>query len=230
MNIKNNFKMTTHEEEGDEMKPFMMTREPTFAIFSAKRRSGKTHMITYLMYSFHALYQNVVIINPTAFNGFYKQYTNNIVENFDDKLIEQLMRRQKELTRLGKRNHVLLILDDCLSMANFNSPVFLQMATQGRHYQVSCWISTQHYMKVPQSLRMNVDYMFIMGNQKGEVLKNVFDELAGYFDSEKEFIACVKKNLANYGCFVLDNTEGSYHRIQAPAILPKFFLNMKKKK
>lgn len=211
-----------------EEKEFMMTREPTFNIFSAKRKSGKTHLITFLMYSFHELYQNIIIINPTAFNGFYRKYTNNIVENFNDTLIEKLMRRQKALTRKGIRNHVLLILDDCLSIASFASPVFLQLASQGRHYQISCWISTQHYTKIPPSLRMNVDYMFIMGNQKGEVLKIVYDELGGYFDSDKEFITCVKRNLSNYGCFVLDNTEGTYHRIQAPATLPKFFLNMKK--
>ena len=126
---------------GDEdMKEFLMTTEPTFSIFSAKRRSGKTHLITYLMYSFHKLYQNIIIINPTAFNGFYRKYTNNIIENFNDDVIEKLMKRQKALTRKGVRNHVLLILDDCLSKANFNSQVFLQMATQGRHYQVSCII------------------------------------------------------------------------------------------
>lgn len=221
--------MAAQENENNKMADMIMMPEPTFCIFSAKRRSGKTHLMTYMLYKFSPLFQNIIIINPTAFNGFYKRYTNNIVGVYQDELIEKLLEKQVVLTKKGVKNHVLLLFDDCLSKANFNSKVFETLATQGRHYQVSCWISTQHYMKIPQALRMNVDYMFVMGNQKGEVLKIVYDELGGYFDSKEEFIACVKRNLLNYGCFVLNNAEGSYHRIQAPAILPRFFLNMKKR-
>lgn len=221
--------MAAQENENNNMKPMIMMPEPTFCIFSAKRRSGKTHLITYMMYKFHPLYQNLIIVNPTAFNGFYKKYTNNIVGTFRDELLADLLEKQMVLTKKGVKNHVLLILDDCLSKANFNSKSFETIATAGRHYQISCWISTQHYMKIPQALRMNVDYMFLLSNQKGEVLKIVYDELGGYFDDEKVFTTCVKKNLLNYGCFVLNNAEGTYHRIQAPATLPSFYLNMKKR-
>jgi hypothetical protein len=221
--------MTSNIKE-NEITQMYMTPEPTFAIFSAKRRSGKSHLMTYMIYKFSSLYDNVIIVNPTAFNGHYKKYTSNVIESFDEVLIQKLLKRQTELTRKKVKNHVLIVCDDCLSKANFNSKIFETLATQGRHYQVSCWISTQHYTKIPQPLRLNVDYMFIMGNQKTEVLKNVYDELAGYFDSEKEFIACVKDNLINYGCFVLDNIRGTYSRIQAPEKLPKFYINMRKKK
>jgi hypothetical protein len=212
----------------NEMVPFTMTYEPTFCVFSAKRRSGKSHLITMMMYKFISHFDMVYVFNPTAFNGHYKKYTPNVYENWDDEKIEKLLKRQAALTGKKKRNRVLLICDDCLSKANFNSKVFEQIATQGRHYQVSCWISTQHYAKIPQPLRLNVDYMLIMGNQKVEVLKRVYDELAGYFDSEKEFITCVKDNLNDYGCFLLNNIDGTWSVIRAPAELPKFYLAAKK--
>lgn len=222
--------MTTQDKQNNKITNLYMVAEPTFAVFSAKRRSGKSHLITFMMYKYSSLYDNLIIVNPTAFNGHYKKYTSNVIETFDEVLIQKLLKRQVELTRKNIRNHVLIICDDCLSKANFNSKTFETLATQGRHYQVSCWISTQHYTKIPQPLRLNVDYMFILGNQKTEVLKKVYDELAGYFDNEKGFVMCVKENLTNYGCFVLDNITGTYSRIQAPEELPKFYLNMKKKK
>ena len=209
---------------------FLITPDPTFCVFSASRRSGKTHLMTFLIYKFARIFDNIIIINPTSFNGHWTKYTSNIIERFDEDLITKLMKRQAQLTRKGIKNHVLLLLDDCLSKANFNSKIFEQLACQGRHYQVSTWISTQHFAKIPIQLRMNADYTFIMGNQKGEVLKRVFDEVAGYFDSEKLFISVVREAIKNYGCFVLDNINGTYHRIQAPENLPRFYLKNKKNK
>jgi hypothetical protein len=205
-----------------------MVGEPTFCIFSAKRRSGKSHLMTHMIYKFAKLYQNIIIVNPTAFNGHYKQYTSNVIESWDEELIEKLLKRQAVLTKKKVKNHVLLVCDDCLSKANFNSKIFEQIATQGRHFQISLWLSSQHYCKIPQVLRLNCDYCFIMGNQKGEILKRIYDELAGYFDSEKEFIGMVKENLLNYGCFVLNNIEGSFSVIRAPEKLTPFYLTTKK--
>jgi hypothetical protein len=212
-----------------EKEDLYFTHEPTFTIFSAKRRSGKTHLMTHLLRLTSRMFDNVIIINPTHFNGHWKQYTPNIIPTFDEKLMHRLLKRQAELTEKGARNHVLLILDDCLSKANFNSQIFLQLASQGRHYQISCWISTQHYMKIPQALRLNVDYMFIMGTQKGEILKIIYDELAGNFETEKLFLAEVKNNLNNYGCFILNNIRGSYTIFRAPEKLRRFRITINKK-
>jgi hypothetical protein len=125
----------------------------------------------------------------------------------------------------GKRNKVLLILDDCVSHANFKSNIFEKIATQGRHYNVTCWITSQHYTKLPPVIRLNCDYMIILGNQTRPVMKMIYEELGGDFDNEKQFTSMIKPNLENFGAFVLNNLRSKIHTIKAPEILPRFRLN-----
>jgi hypothetical protein len=195
---------------------------PNLTIFSAKRNSGKTHLLTYMIYRCARSFNDVIIMTPTAFNGHYKKFTDNVVPRFDEDLLVHIMERQAELTKQKKVNKILLVLDDCVSAANFASQVFEQIATQGRHYQVSCWITTQHFTKLPPCIRLNCDYMIILGNQTRPVVKMIFEELGGIFDDEKHFTKTMKPELLNYGAFVLNNMRGSAHVLKAPTDLPRF--------
>jgi hypothetical protein len=203
-------------------------QHPNLCVFSARRNSGKTHLMTYMIYKCAREYNEVIIITPTAFNGHYKKISQNVYGVFDENMIKYIIKRQAANLKIGKRNKVLLILDDCLSKANFGSKIFELIATQGRHYLISCWISTQHYMKLLPVIRLNADYMLILGNQSKQVMKKKYDEMGGYFNSETEFIKCVKENLLEYGCLVLNNLKGSCHKVKAPSTLPKFILKKNK--
>ncbi len=204
---------------------------PNFAIYSAKRNSGKSHLMKWMIYNVARSYNEIIIICPTSFNGDYTQITNNIYGTFDEGLIKHIIKKQTDLRKKGKAHRLLLVLDDCLSKANFNSRVFEQIATQGRHYHISCWISTQHYMKLPPVIRLNCDYMLLLGNQTARVMKTIYEELGGScFDNENEFSATIKHNLLNYGCFIINNLKGKCHTMRAPADIPKFRLTTQIKK
>ncbi len=59
----------------------------------------------------------------------------NVLSVFDPE--QDLMDRQAELREDGVDNPGLLILDDCLGAANFQSDLFTRIAGAGRHDRVS---------------------------------------------------------------------------------------------
>lgn len=201
---------------------------PNLTMISAKRNSGKTHLISHMVHQVAKAkcFDTVLIICPTAFNELcpYRSFCNNIIQTFDEDMIQSIMDRQQKLIKAGKYNRLLLILDDCVSKANFKHTVYETIATQGRHYLVTCWVTSQHYTKIPPIIRTNCDYMMMLGNQSKDSMKKVFEELGGEFENERQFIRIVKPELENYGVFVINHRKSKICRMKAPEIIPRFLL------
>ena len=77
-----------------------------------------------------------------------------------------LFDRQAALREDNVSNEGLLILDGCLGAADFGSNLLTRIASAGRHYRVSMWVSAQHLWKLPPVIRGNYDYMFVLGQSK----------------------------------------------------------------
>jgi hypothetical protein len=213
------------------MEPFQMDN-PNLTIFSAKRNSGKSYLIRYMLYKAAQDYNDVIVMCPTSFHSDYPKFIHKsrLIPRYDEDLLQHIIKRQAAITKTNKINKVLVILDDCISKANFKSNIFELIATQGRHYQFSCWITTQHYNKLPPVIRLNCDYMLILGNQTKKVMQTIFDELGGSCDSSDEFSDMVRPRLVDHGCFVVNNLAGKFHAFRAPPDMPDFKINISTKK
>jgi hypothetical protein len=196
-------------------------RTPNLTVFAARRNSGKTHMMTWLLYQMKHLFDYILIINPTSFNGHWGSICNNIIQEFDEDILTKIMDKQAELLNKNKPvNRVLVVLDDCMSFAQFGSKVFERLASQGRHYNLTVWLSIQHYTRMPKCVRNNTDYMIISGNQT--CYKTIFEDFGGDYDRIKDFIAKVKESLVDYRMFCIDSLKNMHYTIRAPDVLPKF--------
>ena len=146
---------------------------PHLALFVARRSSGKTHLQKHLLYVLAkgGRFKWVLVITPTAFNGEWSAIVGEdaVLQVFDPEQVETLMQRQAELREDGHDNPGLLILDDCLGSANFQSDLFTKIASAGRHYRITVWASFQQYHKCPTVIRTNADYLYIMGVQNERV-------------------------------------------------------------
>lgn len=220
-------------------KKILKLKSPALILFSAKRNSGKSHLITWLLYNKCREFNHIYVMSPTAFNGFYQKYLENehIIPTFDESFIDKIFARQAKMLdaatkdKSKKKEKILLILDDCLSSSNFKSPTFQRIAAEGRHYLVEVWISTQHYAKMPPVVRLNSDYIAILGNQTKNMKTLIFDEFGGDFDDYDSFDARMKECTADYGALVINNLEsGKTYGITAPAKLPNFKIVNKKGK
>ena len=162
----------------------------------------------------------VTVVSATAFNGEWAAVVGerHVLPEFDPEWLDELLRRQASLKTDGVDNPGLLILDDCLGAANFQSDVFTRIASAGRHYGVSVWASFQHYHKCPPVLRTNADLVFVLNVNNDRVSKALFEEYGppGFKDWQalKAYAAAASKD---YGALVIDNSQsGRALVIRAP--------------
>lgn len=184
----------------------------TLSVFIAKRNSGKSYLMKHLLNTIVKKKNKInwiKVITPTKFNGEWSNILgdDNVYDEFDNDLIDDILYRQKELKNRNIKNSGLLILDDCLGSANFQNSLFTKLASAGRHYNLTVWISFQHFYKVPTVLRTNSDYLFILGNHPIKVSKTLYED----FQTEgvndfKEMDILLKNATDDHGILIVDNS------------------------
>ena len=109
----------------------------------AKRNSGKSILIRYLVNSQKHLFSKIFVICPTEkLNPFYNKITKEDCifdewkEPWANELIETMTKTNANKPE-NERKNVLLILDDCMSDIDFNQSAALKkIYTKGRHFNL----------------------------------------------------------------------------------------------
>jgi hypothetical protein len=180
-------------------------------VLIAKRCSGKSQMIRYLVSQQRGKFKKIFIICPTEkINNFYNELVkkedirDSWSEEWTEKLIEHMTVANANKPD-KEASHVLLIIDDCVSDVNFHqSKSFKKLFTRGRHIKISIIITSQYIYSVPPVSRSNADFILTsqMNTQGLELLTSEF--LFGNL-TKKEFINMYHKNTNNYGFLVINN-------------------------
>jgi hypothetical protein len=180
-------------------------------VLIAKRNSGKSQMIRYLVSQQRGKFKKIFIICPTEkINNFYNELVKkeDIRDSWSEEWTEQLI---EHMTRANanksdkESSHVLLIIDDCVSDVNFHqSKSFKKLFTRGRHIKISIILTSQYIYQIPPVSRSNADFILTsqMNTQGLDLLTSEF--LFGNL-TKKEFINMYHKNTSNYGFLVINN-------------------------
>lgn len=185
----------------------------TLSVFIAKRNSGKSYLMKHLLSTIikkKSTINWVKVITPTKFNGEWSNILgdDNVYDEFDNDLIDDILDRQKILKNRNIQNAGLLILDDCLGSANFHNSLFTKLASAGRHYNLTVWISFQHYYKVPTVLRTNSDYLFVLGNHPARVSKSLFEDFSTEGVNNVNDMEILLQNATDdHGVLIVDNSS-----------------------
>ena len=181
----------------------------------AKRKSGKSQLLRYIISKNKHKFDKMFLVCPTqAINDFYEESLfkkNDIFENYSDNWVNALMKKMGEInakkTNDKECKHVLLVLDDVCSDTDFHhSKTLKQLATKGRHYKVSLFITCQYLYHVPPIFRSNVDWMLVgqINSQGLEILTSEF--IAGEI-TKPEFIKMYYRATSNYGFLLINNNS-----------------------
>ena len=212
----------------------MEIRTPHLCCFIARRNSGKSHLQRYLLHCLAGAskFSHVRVITSTKFNGEWSAIVGdeNVYETFNEDDIERLLDHQKACKLASKPNPILLILDDMLGSMHMQSPIMLRLASTGRHFEVSLWLTAQHYAKCPTWVRSNADHLFILNPQNDRVIRNIHDEFSpeGY-DDWRDWKKFVLAACRDFGVVAI-GPDRIAHVIRAPAQLPQFQLQTSKTK
>ena len=183
--------------------------------FCAKRNSGKSQLLRYLLLKSKHLFKKIFVICPTeSVNRFYSDIIpkENIFDQYSEEWVESLIKKMTQINA-GKSDkessHILIILDDCCSDTNFHQSKSLKkLATRGRHIKISVMIIAQYLFSVPPIFRNNCDTLLVgqLNTQGVTLLQQEFQ--MGDID-RKEFLDLYYSNTNDYGFLVINNNSSS---------------------
>src|SRR5438132_1113332 len=173
-------------------------------VFIGKRFTGKSILVLDYLYH-HQDFPLGTVISPTDdYNWTYKPHVPSIFihEDFTPELIEQVLRRQKDICRncrldpkyKGVDPRAFVILDDCLADSDswVRDKNIKWIFMNGRHAQITFILTMQYCMGITPNLRTNVDYIFICKEPKVANQKRLYEHYAGMFPTFEMFRAVLK--------------------------------------
>ena len=179
----------------------------------AKRNSGKSQLIRYLIILNKPRFEKIFLICPTeSINKFYSEDIDEkcIFDTYDEDFINNLITKMtfKNANKPSHEKHnILLIMDDCISDAQIKtSKPFEKLFTRGRHINISI-IFVSQYLKAAVSpvIRNNIDFcLFSQTNAQG--LKLIYDEF-NYNLTKNEFYDLFYKATKDYSFLIINNNS-----------------------
>ena len=197
----------------------------------AKRGSGKSVLLKYLVDRSKAEFAKIFVVCPTeSVNHFYSSMVeqNCIFDEWNEEWADALIKKmsaENANTKKADKKNVLIILDDVMCDTNFHqSPALKKLYMRGRHINIGVIATCQYLHNLPPVCRNNADWVIVgqMNRQSVQLLAEEY--LSG--DLEKpDFITLYNSKTKDYGFLVINNTSIKdsddrnqiYGRIKTPA-------------
>jgi hypothetical protein len=219
------------EEENNDM---IRLKRESFILILSIRRSGKSFLISQLIYDFMTgpednrvsllyMFSNTAKIDQ---NGQFNFIDKRVIFTANPENIERIVTRiitiQKETK---KREHILLVFDD-IDLSSKYSGSIEWLAVQGRHYNITVILSAQVATSaISPLIRNNYSYLFFRKLNKDTIEKQIYGMIINNeFDTAKEFRHYVTENIKDYQFIFYDNdSDDKQLSIVRAEAIPKDF-------
>jgi len=183
-------------------------------IFIGKRGSGKSCLVTDILYHKRQIPVGVVMSATEEGNHHYKGFVPDlfIYNDYNKEVIERVLERQKRIINSGttKKSSSFILLDDCMYDRKFMKDTCIrQCFMNGRHWKLFFMLTMQYCMDLSPDLRANVDYVFILRENIVQNREKLYKSFFGIFPNFDMFNQVMNACTENYECLVLDNTSKS---------------------
>lgn len=176
----------------------------------ARRCSGKSYLIRYLVNLHKDKFDKIFILCPTErINRFYNSITDehSIFDEFDEDWVEMLIERlTRENANKSKdeRKHCLLIMDDIAADNNFHHCKSIKkMYARGRHLGLTIFQTVQSLTMLSPLQRNNSDYLLV-GQLNNASLNCLADEFLAGNINKQEFIQLYNRCTTDYNFLVIN--------------------------
>lgn len=216
-------KLEEDKKEDIPVQQKIIPKHPFRLLLSGESGSGKTLCLLNLLLRnefYRGFFRYIILISPNYHNDLQyqvlekyiieeeikakknKQYKPVILEHYEsfnagemDEILNELSEAKEKMGRSMKP--VLFLLDDVIDDSKLmNSKFFSMLGTRSRHYNASVIITTQSYMRVKRTTRLNMTHIIVFKPRtKGEedriyneiisgCSKNEFSKLCDFVYSE----------------------------------------------
>lgn len=189
-------------------------------VFIGKRDTGKSFLVKDILANTQDCFPiGTVISGSEVASPFFQDLVPSklIHDKYNPSIVMGSIKRQMAVkqarnteNRAGGRSHVdpraFLILDDCLydkTWMNEESTRYVFM--NGRHIDLTTFITMQYPLGVPPNLRTNIDFVFILRENVLGNRKRIYDNYAGMFPTFQMFCQFMDQCTENYECLVICN-------------------------
>ena len=207
---------------------FTNIKEGFLIIINGKQRSGKSQLISYIMYCNRKNFQYGISFSGTSFDPENLSYIPEKYKymQYNETKLHNLMKIQQSFPK-EERPLAFVIFDDCINdKKQWNSKILLDLLTQLYHYNIVCIISTQYINKIPALLRENARLICIFKTDTLRSLEAAYESYGQNYDTFKEFKNFLLESTGDYKFIVRDNKDASNFQImRAPKKIPSFTLN-----
>jgi hypothetical protein len=156
-------------------------------IVYGQRRSGKSNWTLWLMKTLASRFDRVVVFSATLMDGQYQRHVNEKLcfNKFCDRTLQTLIDMQKkdksDKKPEDKCERTLVVMDDVLDQTKEirTSPALNSIFTQGRHFNCSIVVLTQHVKAMPPSFRKNVDACVVFRTYSHDMVKGYYEDYGG---------------------------------------------------
>ena len=199
--------------------------------FIAKRASGKSCMLKWLVSLHKEQFDKIIVFCPTeTISPFYEELTTKefIFDEYNDeyilKLIDKMTMINSNKSKEKKKN-VMVLLDDCMSDTDFlhQGKGLQRLFARGRHLNITVVLCAQYLNSCPPLCRNNFDYVIcgMLNRMSVELLCNEY--LSGDLE-KKDFIKIYHRTTQDYGfllincCSIKDSADlnNIYGQIKTP--------------
>ena len=191
-------------------------------VFIGKRGTGKSTLVTDILYHKKHLPAGVVMSATEEGNHWYQQFIPDlfIYGEYDKDIIERVIDRQRKMVNLkpppGKTEltsrdiGAFILMDDCMYDRKFlKDSCIRQCFMNGRHWKIFFMLTMQYCMDLSPDLRANVDYVFIARENVIQNREKLYKSFFGIFPNFDMFNQVMTACTENYEVLVLDNTSKS---------------------
>jgi hypothetical protein len=178
-----------------------LIKPPFLGIINGSVRTGKSTLIMNLIYNknfYKDKFDQIIYISPTSLNDLTLKHLaeDDDVVKITDKLdqldeILKLLIEEKDKDEETRKEHYLIIFDDCLGFIKPKSYVSF-LCSRYRHYKTSLLFTSQNFRSIGPIIRTNATFYLIFKTPNKKEYKKYVEEFSGIFeDFEKMYLmAC----------------------------------------
>lgn len=153
---------------------------PASVIFNGRSGSGKSVLLSNLLAKrqFYGGYYDEIYLFSGSPDDIFDDLKIPKKHRFDkpkqwDAKIKKIMDKQQSVIKkkgIHKSPCLLVIFEDIINHGRWmrTSPYFTKLFIANRHWNISTWITTQSWTKVPRVCRINANHVFFFKSTEGE--------------------------------------------------------------
>lgn len=188
-------------------------KDDSTCLFIGRRRSGKSTLVTDVLWHKRHLPVGVVMSGTEEGNHYYKNFVPDLFIHggFNKTTIERIIQRQKTLLNTkGTVAPVFLLLDDLMFDRSYMRETCIrELFFNGRHWKIFFMVTMQDCLGVDSYVRGQGDYVFVLKTDSSlKNLQRLYDHFfGGVVPTFKMFKQIYDSCTEDYQCIVIDNTS-----------------------